>query len=154
VTLGDLKDIATILGVIVAAATLAKAVFEYVAQGRQKRAEAYFALERSFWEDAEFPKICELLETDSPDLATIPLSTKLSFVGFHEEVALMLNSKLLREEVAHYMFGYYAIRCYNSNHFWRGEDKSDVYWSLFRSFAERMKHFETTFRFDNKKLRF
>lgn len=95
-----------------------------------------------------------MLETGSPDLAKIPLSTKLQFVGFHEEVALMLNSKLLREEVAHYMFGYFAIRCYDSVHFWEDEDKAHMYWSLFRSFAERMKEFEKTFRFGGKRLRF
>jgi hypothetical protein len=40
------------------------------------------------------------------------------FLGFFEEVALMMNSGLIRKEVAHYMFGYYAIHCWDSKNFW------------------------------------
>lgn len=153
-TLVDARDIATIIGVGISVIAIAKAVIEYVQQGVQKRAQAYFDLERSFWEDEEMATICELLENDDPKLTKIPLATKVQFVDFHEEVALMLNSKLLREEVAHYMFGYYAVLCNESVHFWKGEEKLSPYWSLFRSFAERMKAFEKDFRFDSARLRF
>ncbi|MGZ9074244.1 MAG: hypothetical protein ACXW13_00580 [Burkholderiaceae bacterium] len=98
-----------------------KTLVEYRQQGRQKRADAYITLERSFWAEPENRKITELLITDHTDLATIPISTKIGFLGFYEEVALMLNSKLIQEEVAHYMFGYWAIRCYDSANFWVGE---------------------------------
>jgi hypothetical protein len=66
----------------------------------------------------------------------------------------MLNSGLIRAEVAHYMFGYFAIKAYDSQHFWEGEDKSDRYWALFRDFAERMKEVDKSFRFNREKLRF
>ena len=59
----DLKDIATIIGVILAVFTLLKALVEYRQQGRQKRADAYIALERSFWAEPENRKITELLVT-------------------------------------------------------------------------------------------
>jgi len=153
-TLDDAKDIATIIGVGIAVVGFAKAVFEYVQQGVQKRAQAYFDLERSFWKDESLTAICKLLEDDDPALATIPLATKILFVAFHEDVALMLNSKLLSEGVAHYMFGYYAILCDASVHFWKGEYKMSPYWSLFRSFVERMKKFEKGFHFGSAKLRF
>ena len=66
----------------------------------------------------------------------------------------MLNSKLINSDVAHYMFGYYAVRCINSNHFWQGMEKESPYWALFQHFAKCMKEFESGFSFENSKLRF
>ncbi|HZQ75075.1 MAG TPA: hypothetical protein VFB08_19335 [Burkholderiales bacterium] len=149
-----MKDIATIVVAIVAVGSLAKAVLEYVAQGAQKRAELFFGLEKRFWESPQFREICELLEDDAPQLSTLTFKDKLQFLGFHEEVALAMNSGLIRPEVAHYMFGYYAIRCLESKEFWKDLEPNTPYWSLFRDFASRMKKIETSFRLDNGKLRF
>jgi hypothetical protein len=152
--LPEWKVIASSIGVLATFVTLVLALLEFMQQGRQKRADAYIALERSFWEEAENRRICELLESGDPALASIPFATRMGFLGFYEEVALMLNSRLIREEVAHYMFGYFAIKAYDNPHFWKGEDKADRYWSLFRDFAERMKAVDASFRFTRKKMRF
>jgi hypothetical protein len=153
-SLADAKDLATIVGVGVAAFTFVKAMLEYRQQGVQKRAQSYFDLERKFLEDKELREICVLLDTDDIKLSEVSSELKLQFLGFYEQVALMLNSKLIEPEVAHYMFGYHAVRCIDSANFWKGEDKESPYWALFRHFAQRMKEFENGFRFDNSKLRF
>ena len=153
-SLSDAKDIATIVGVGVALFTFIKAMHEYKQQGVQKRAQSYFDVERKFLEDKNLREICILLDTDDHKLSEVPSELKLQFLGFYEQVALMLNSKLIEPEVAHYMFGYYAVRCIDSTNFWKGEDKESPYWSLFRHFAQRMKEFEQGFRFENSKLRF
>ena len=153
-SLTDAKDLANIFGVGIAAFAFVKAMLEYKQQGVQKRAQSYFDLERKFLEDKDLREICILLDTDNTKLIEIPNERKLQFLGFYEQVALMLNSKLIESEVAHYMFGYYAVRCIDSVNFWNGEDKDSPYWALFRHFADRMKEFEKDFRFDNSKLKF
>lgn len=153
-TVSDAKDLATIVGVIIALATLVKGVIEYTHQGAQRRAEKYFDLENAFFSNDEFKEICDLLESDDPRLAQIPYKAKLHFLGFHEQVALMLNSKLIRPAVAHYMFGYFAIRCWESDHFWAGVERDSIYWSLFTAFAKQMKESEGKFHLDAKALRF
>ncbi len=153
-SLADAKDFATIAVSLITVMIFIKAMHEYMQQGIQKRAQAYFDLERNFLEDKDLREICVLLDTDHPNLSGIPSELKLKFLGFYEQVALMLNSKLIEPAVAHYMFGYYAVRCIDSVHFWKGEDKDSPYWSLFRHFAQHMKEFENKFCFDNSKLRF
>ncbi|QFG31795.1 hypothetical protein F6476_22775 [Pseudomonas umsongensis] len=150
------KDVFTIIGVVVTAVALVLAVLEYRQQGAQKRVEAYFNIERTLWSEKVFQEINELLLAggDSELLAKIPLSTKLEYLGIYEEIALMLNSKLIKEDVAHYMFGYLAIKCYESKPFWVGENKDDIYWSLLGDFVTKMKHIEEEFIFDRRKLRF
>jgi len=155
-TISQAESIISIVGVIVAALTFSKAVLEYQRQGAQKRADAYFNIERLLLSEKAFQEINELLlaDGDSKSLAIIPLSTRLEYLGLYEEVALMLNSKMINEHVAHYMFGYLAIKCYESNHFWVGEDKNDKYWDLLRDFVGRMKLVDEKFVFNRRNLRF
>jgi hypothetical protein len=116
-SLTDAKDLATIVVTIIALFTLVKGVIEYIHQGTQKRAEMYIDFEKRFLENGRFRDICHLLETDDVELAEIPFGDKLHFLGFFEQIALLLNSKLIRADVAHYMFGYYAIQAEKSQHF-------------------------------------
>jgi hypothetical protein len=53
----------------------------------------------------------------------------------------------MSEEIAFYMFGYYAIKCWKSDNFWRIDEDSviernSIYWSRFRNFAEQMEQME------------
>lgn len=146
-TLSEGKDLATIVLAIIGIATLVKGVIEYTAQGAQKRAEQFLEMRKRLKDNATFKELCALLETDDPGLIAIPFKEKRDLLGFFEEVALMLNSGLIREPVAHYMFGYYAIRCWESNNFWSGVSRESTYWSLFRDFVKRMKARETSFKY-------
>jgi hypothetical protein len=67
----------------------------------------------------------------------------------------MYNSKILKTGIAHYMFGYYAIRCVDSKNFWSGINKESGYWALFISFASEMKKMEAGLpnNLDVRKLR-
>ena len=56
----------------------------------------------------------------------------------------MHNSGLLRTSVAHYMFGYYAIRCYQSKNFWNDVNRDSYYWAIFVNFARKMEAIEKT----------
>lgn len=144
-TLADTRDWAAIAAGVVAVATLVKAVVEYVHQGAQKRAEQFGRMRVRFKDNSEFREICDLLESEDPKLADVPFKDKRDLLGFFEEVALLVNSGLMRPKVAHYMFGYYAIRCWESRHFWQDINRDSPYWALFRDFAGRMVEVEKRF---------
>jgi hypothetical protein len=154
VTLEQAKDVAAILGAAIALAALVKGVYEYGAQGAQKRAEQFFVLRKRLFENATFVTICGLLREESPELATCPFQDKYDFLALFEEVALMMNSRLIREPVAHYMFGYYAILCWESDPFWTGLTRDSDYWKVFAAFAATMKRREERFKYSNRQLRF
>jgi hypothetical protein len=44
---------------------------------------------------------------------------------FFENVALLCRGKLLRPELAFYMFGFEAFRCWNNTKFW-ASDASEI----------------------------
>lgn len=133
------KDIAIVLGTVVALVTFFSGTWEYVRQGHQHRAQHFVQMRRRFLETPQYREILDLLAKDDPALASISVQEKRNFVGFLEEVALMVNSGLIRQDVAHYMFGYYVLLCQRSEPFWDGLDRTSQYWSLFRQFAADME---------------
>jgi hypothetical protein len=57
----------------------------------------------------------------------------------------MHESGLIRTSVAHYMFGFFCVRCLVIPEFWNNieEGKRSYYWSLFIRFANLMRDVET-----------
>jgi hypothetical protein len=133
------KNWAIVVAGIAGFVTLLVAMLEYIRQGRQHRAENFVQMRRRFLETPEYRRILDLLAFESPDLAKESVQEKRNFIGFLEEVALMVNSKLIRREVAHYMFGYYVLLADASGHFWSGLDRDSQYWAVFREFAQEMR---------------
>ena len=86
-----------------------------------------------------------LLENDNDGLRNVDVNERQKFLGFYELVAIAHNSKILKKQIAHYMFGYYTIRCLDSNNFWVGINKNIGYWALFVAFASEMKKIEQNF---------
>ncbi len=148
------KDLAIIIGGLVALFTFIHAILEYSRQGAQKRAEQFVMLRRRLKENPAFSHITSLLYDDHPDLRLVSPQEKRDYLGLLEEVALLMNSRLIRPDVAHYMFGYYVVRCQESANFWENIDGSSIYWSLFHSFAVRMSVEEKRFYSRRRKLRF
>jgi hypothetical protein len=138
----DARNLAIVVGTFVAALTLAKAVFEYSRQNAQKRAEYYLELREKYQQKDRFADIFELLDNNSPKLAELPHYKKLYFLSFYEDIALLVNAGLMKQAVAHYMFGNYAIRCWESEYFWENMNRNDPYWLLFRHFVQEMKRAE------------
>lgn len=133
------KDVAIIFGGVIALTTFFSGIFEYIRQGHQHRASNFVQMRRRFLEDPLFRDILNLLATDSVALKNTPIQDRRNFVGFLEEVALMVNSGLIRKEVAHYMFGYYVLLTDKCENFWDGLDRDSQYWSVFRQLAKQMK---------------
>lgn len=145
--------------------TFVKALIEYSQQGRQKRAEHFFALRHRLKETPEFAEIAALLDTAGAadkgladaaeaELAAMPFQVKRDYLGLFEEVALAVNSGLVKRQVAHYMFGYYAILCWESQAFWSNVNKFSEYWKLYEDFYWQMKEQQRSFAFDRADFRF
>jgi hypothetical protein len=133
-----------ILTLVVGVGAFFKAIVEYKRQNAIKRFEIFQAMNRRF-DDDQFVRLREFLDDDSKELSQTSYTLKHNFLGFFEELAISVNSKVMSENVAFYMFGYYAIRCWESKEFWKGDkliQKESIYWALFRSFALRMKNLE------------
>lgn len=62
----------------------------------------------------------------------------------------MVNSGFMKREVAHYMFAYFAIRCWESEKFLEDMNRESPYWALFVYFVEEMKKFEIDYEFKAK----
>ena len=139
---GTASAIAAAVGAFVALATLVRSMGEYVLQGRQKRAEALFTLRTRLKSDRRLVEILRWAQDDRAELKDVSYSERYELLGLFEEVALMVNSRLVKDEIAWYMFGYYALSVQNSNNFWHGIYRNDLYWSLFRNFAKRMDEVE------------
>ena len=133
------KDVAIIFGGVLALTTSLSGLIEYIRQGRQHRAANFVQMRRRFLEDPLFRDILNLLASDPSSLPKTPIQDRRNFVGFLEEVAMMVNSGLIRKEVAHYMFGYYVLLTERSEDFWDGLDRESQYWSVFRRFAADMR---------------
>jgi molybdopterin converting factor small subunit len=132
-----------------AAGALVQACVEYLRSGRQSRAEMFFELRRRLKDDP-LGEIAELVDEATHSdatgdrardvLARMSLRQKRDYVGLFEEVSLMLDWRLVEPAVAHYMFGYYAIQCWESDAFWAERiNKWSPYWARFHTFYESMK---------------
>lgn len=138
-TLDTVKDLAIVLGGVVALTTFLSGVIEFVRQNHTKRAEQFVLMRRRFLEDPLFRDILNCLAEDDPTLATFPIQDRRNFIGFLEEVALMVNSRIIRPEIAHYMFGYYVLLVDESQNLWADLDRRSVYWTVFHNFAALMR---------------
>ncbi len=136
-----------IVSIVLAISTAIVGLKQYRLQGKQKRATFFIELRRKLKDNPMFKKICTLIEEDSIDLRDVAFAEKRDFLGFFEEVSLMMNSGLIKKEVAHYMFGYYAVNCWDSKNFWLGVNRDSPYWSLFRDFVQQMKEIEMSENF-------
>jgi hypothetical protein len=140
------KDMLTIIiatsAGLVTLATFVKAIFEYKLQGRQKRAELFDKFRTILKTKSEMVKISSLLEQDDKTLTNIPLIDRYYFLGFYEQIAIAMNSKLIKKDVVHYMFGYFALRCWYSQNFWKGINRDSYYWSVFKKFVDIMQELE------------
>ena len=101
-------------------------------------------MRRRFKENEKFENISFLIETNNAAIRKISFSDKRAYLGFLEEIALLMNSKIIRKEVVHYMFGLYVIKCWKIEDFWDCEEeglrinKESPYWALLRNLYEQV----------------
>jgi hypothetical protein len=139
VNIGLLKDFSIIIAGAIAFITLWQGLFQYTRQNHAQRANQFIAMRRRFLEEQSFQEILTLIHDGCPNIGKKSIQDRRNLVGYFEEVALMMNSGLIRAEVAHYMFGYYVLLIDDCEQFWDGLDRGGDYWAVFRAFAQRMR---------------
>ena len=147
----DNKDSLTIIlasiAGFIAFLTFIKAIIEYRLQGKQKRADFFDIYKTRLRTDEQLKRITPFLEDNNIELRNITQIDKYYFLGFYEQIAIAVNSNLIKKNVAHYFFGYFAKHCWNSTNFWyiddnKTIDKNAYYWATFKKFVEMMNKIE------------
>ena len=149
----DVKNLMPVVVAFIALATLIKAVLEYRRGAVFRRVEYFAKMRDEFLKDKAFAALTELLERKDPCLGEFRASDKWRYLFFFEYVALLVRARVIREELACYMFGYYALLCDRSEFFWSESFPKDrLFWPLFFDFVERMKEVEKLKRVNQKKF--
>lgn len=143
--LNVLKDWAITIAGIIALVTFMAATIEQVRRGRQERSNNFILMRRRFLETPQYREILDMLAQKNPALNEYSMQEKRNFIGFLEEVALMVNSHLIKRDVAYYMFGYYVRLADESDDLWVGLNRKSRYWKLFNHFASEMRAVDSTF---------
>jgi hypothetical protein len=111
--------------------------------GRLKRFENFQQMQRRYREDPSIQAVFRSIypdqyrgDTEKQALATT--KNKLDFMGFYEELALMVNSGIMRPDAAYYTFGVDAIGFWENERHWH----DDPTWKLFNSFVRNAQEFQ------------
>ncbi|MDB5006216.1 MAG: hypothetical protein JWP45_609 [Mucilaginibacter sp.] len=139
-------------GAIIIIITFCKGVYEYTKQRADKRAQQFLELRKSFKENQLFQNIATHLTGDN-DFSMFNDNDKSEFMAFFEDIAFLMNSGLIKKDVAFYMFSYHAVIAWDNDVFWNDEMRQDKYWSLLTDFVKQMKEIEATFTYNRKKIR-
>lgn len=78
-------------------------------------------------------------------LSNLSYQRKIEFIGYYEKIALLVQSNVIEKNLAFYFFAYYAIRCWQSNAFWKDLNRNGAYWRLFANYAQEMEETESSF---------
>ncbi len=95
----------------------------------------------SGWDNSIY-EIIDYLDNDNDKLKDVPRLKRFYFLGFYENIALLMNSRLIKPEIAYYMFGYYSLKCWENDLFWIGIERESHYWRVFREFVKKMEKLE------------
>ncbi|WP_223466865.1 hypothetical protein [Pseudomonas sp. GL-RE-26] len=107
---------------------------------RLKRTEFFLAQHRRLFDDKDLYEILCLIDSDDPRLADERMwDKKRKLMAFFEEIALLVRSKQIDDNVAFYMFGYYSYCAMYGENFKHGINVCEEYWGLFFEFATNAK---------------
>lgn len=141
-TLEIIKTAAAVGTAVVAIVTILKGYAEYKLSAIQKRVELFEKYLQKLKENETLRHIIELLEKESENIKNVPRTDRYFYLGYFEEIALLVNSRVLKPEIAHYMFAYYARICWENDNFWHEINRNSTYWRVFREFVMQMKELE------------
>jgi hypothetical protein len=112
-------------------------------EGRLKRFENFQQMQSRYRQDPSIQAVFRSLypEQYRGDTGKQPSATtknKLDFMGFYEELAIMVNSGIMRPDAAYYTFGVDAVEFWKKEQYWH----DDPTWKLFNSFVQNAKRFQ------------
>jgi len=122
---------------------LARSNAEAEREGRLKRFEKYQQMQSRYRQDESIQAVFRWLypehyhdgDKTRPQVTT---NDKLNFMGFYEELAIMVNSQIMTPEAAYYTFGVDAVEFWQKEASWHGDDS----FKLFNLFVEGADKFQ------------
>ncbi len=131
------------IGIVASIFTALLAVLEYKKQGKQKRVELLEHYRMKFQTDEYCKAINPLIEEDSENLKNVDQMHKYYYLGLFEELAVLINSRIIRVDTVYYFFGYYALNTWKSENFWGTVNRNSIYWKEFSNFVKLMEQTES-----------
>jgi len=115
----------------------AKQIEATLASERLKRFENFQRMQQRYREDKAITNVLRWLYPTFDTRPPINASTndKLTFMGFYEELALMIQSRLMEDNLAYWTMGVDAVSFYDKEQAFHDEPT----WKLFNSFAQKAK---------------
>ena len=112
-----------------------------------KRTEFFLGQHRRLFDTPDlFEILCLIDGVDAHKLANNNMwDKKRKFLTFFEEMALLVNNKMLDEHVADYMFSYYAKTAWENEFFREGIDPSAEHWGLLFDYITRSESRRNSF---------
>jgi hypothetical protein len=126
-----------------------KALFEYKKKVALDGFQMLIKMQSDFHSNPSFCRIRNEFDGAS-NFQAIPRAERAEYATFFEDIALLRRSNLLSPELAFYMFGFEARRCWNSDSFWADMDRDDKWWGVLRSFVDEVD--ELRIRIDPDKV--
>ncbi len=155
-TINLIKAIALVLASIVGLITLIIGYIEYKRASKLKRIEIYNHYREKMNSDENVKTILKMLEDNNDEIENLPRINRFKFIGYFEDIALLMNSNYIKPEIVHYMFAYYAKMCWNNEKFWHDINRDSHYWRVFKEFVKKMEMLENNNMTipNNKQLKF
>lgn len=135
------KDIFAIAGGIIGLLAFVKGVMELVHSNAIRRYEKFHQMSVRFDENEDIQKVCTLLHGSNYSVGTLTRQQKEVFICFLEEIYFMINSGIMKRDLALYTFGYYGKMAFDSEQFWQGLNKSEAFYVHFLEFCRLAKSY-------------
>src|SRR5512135_3314930 len=96
-SLDDFKNWVTIIGTFFAVLVALKGILEYSHQNAMRRLELFQAMRRRYDESQAMKRVRDALEAEEESaLASVSKADKAEFAAFYEDLALMVDSGMMR----------------------------------------------------------
>jgi hypothetical protein len=126
-----------IVGAYIAYRSYQQRTAEIASKNKLDRFNNYLIANTYFENDKNINAVRDAAE--SGNWSTVTKDHRYYFMAFYEQVALMMQSGLISEDAAFYIYGFELMRAYEDPEFWHNNDpKDDKYWELLRHLYERM----------------
>jgi hypothetical protein len=141
---GSLKVFIEMVSTVVAVLALVKGVIEFVRLNAIRRYEKFHEMSVRFDENADIQKVCTVLEGSDNVEGALRMHEKEVFICFLEEIYFMMNSGIMKRDLALYTFGYYGRLAVESTEFCQGLSRGEAFHTQFLEFCSLAKAFRPT----------
>jgi hypothetical protein len=147
-----LKNLFAAAATIIGLFAFGKGVVEFIKSNAIRRYEKFHEMSVRFDENPKIQLVCKLLHGVNNSIHTVTTQDKEVFICFLEEIYFMMNSRIMKQDLALYTFGYYGKLALRSEEFWHGLNRLEPSYMHFLSFCRLAKSYVPARVPDRRKL--